>query len=333
MEAADMANYGELSMLEQARGPQGDTRGAGMLGYVLGGGARAHAQQIGMQGAITGARMQEILAEARRVQQAEINRQSLQHRYYSEGKNALAEMIGTMKEVNPNLIADYNQKEQKTGYSQQAWQTAHGEHPDLNTLNRELMVIDGKPQQLTKIEDNTVLNPMTTPDTQNLQTTELGRAIIGAKGAEANSANTAATLHNAEAESARALTENRKAELPTIGANKVRKFSEPEMSAALGGPPDDKGKQHIDPQRLAAFLAMQSKMPQANDADVFNAMKQEEMAANTQAANTPSQDMASMLKDAPAAPTADGGFTEGGVYADAHGNKARYVKGQWVPVQ
>jgi hypothetical protein len=43
--------------------------------------------------------------------------------------------------------------------------------------------------------------------------------------------------------------------------------------------------------------------------------------------------MASMLKDAPAAPTADGGFTEGGVYADAHGNKARYVKGQWVPVQ
>jgi hypothetical protein len=242
MEAADMANYGELSMLEQARGPQGDTRGAGMLGYVLGGGARAHAQQIGMQGAITGARMQEILAEARRVQQAEINRQSLQHRYYSEGKNALAEMIGTMKEVNPNLIADYNQKEQKTGYSQQAWQTAHGEHPDLNTLNRELMVIDGKPQQLTKIEDNTVLNPMTTPDTQNLQTTELGRAIIGAKGAEANSANTAATLHNAEAESARALTENRKAELPTIGANKVRKFSEPEMSAALGGPPDDKGK-------------------------------------------------------------------------------------------
>jgi hypothetical protein len=281
----------DLSLLEHARGPQ-ESRGAGMLGYVLGGGGAARREQAFNQGALTGARMQDVLAQARQRQKAEIGRQANYQAAIARGDNDMANMF---LYANPNEVADYESKHQKTGYSQQAWQTAHGDHPDLNALNRELMVIDGKPQQLTKIEDNTVLNPMTTPDTQNLQTTELGRAIIGAKGAEANSANTAATLHNAEAESARALTKNREAELPTIGANKVRKFSEPEMSAALGGTPDEKGKQHIDPLRLAAFLKKQASMPNANDADVFNAMKNDEIAQNTQAANTPSPDMQGSL--------------------------------------
>jgi hypothetical protein len=81
---------------------------------------------------------------------------------------------------------------------------ASGEHPDLNALNTRMIVIGGKPVDLTKVEGNVVFDPMQTPDGQAMTPTAIGQAMVGADAARAADSYASAGAHNAAAARSRA---------------------------------------------------------------------------------------------------------------------------------
>lgn len=355
-----MAEYGNLSLLQQARAPQGNA-GASALGFMLSGGDSVRREQMLNQNQLSNARLQTQLMEWRQKQQAHVHQQALIHQLQDRGgprNEMLAHILATQEHINPNEVAGWNEKEQGMGFRQNAMDVATSPTHDDNLMNRMLSVIEGKPQQLTRIEGDTVLNPMVTPDQQHLTTTDLGKAAIGEKGAQAESARTASLLHMAGVGATNALTENRKAELPFIGGQKTPKaFTQHEMAAALGG---ENGQP--DPARFRQFQSLKANHPGLSDAQALeqfrNSYDDDPAAAAAQKVGPPApveptlmdrvlgrdpnappravpalQDMAKDEPDVPGAPDEPEAAPTQTAINRKTGQRMGLVNGQWIPLK
>jgi hypothetical protein len=318
-----MANYGELSLLEQARSGGGSgERGAATLGAILGGGAR-RSQEAFNNGAYSGAKLADVLAQARQRQQAEVGRQASYHAALAKGDNELANMF---LYANPNEVADYEGKHQKTGYQSELWKRQNEGNLDDATRNSLLAIMKGEPSTSYDIREGMGFNPHGNPD-QTPSVTPVGTATIAEKNALAGE-------HNAQAARATAgigvdKAANWSLEPTADGIVRVNKLTGETSPLSMGGKPIHKeaapkslpegiikdylqganvsalpasddvtgnagepnGK--FDPTKVAAYIS--AKQRGLNDADALAAVTQSNMAANTQAANTPSPDMQNSL--------------------------------------
>jgi len=186
-------SYGELM---QNRYGSGAGNGWGSLGAALmGNGARRDAAM--MQGAYQGARMRDALAQERmRVAQA----------VKAEAENdARIRYVGNLKDsgVDPmtaaflgaNFSAGYNPNiasEAQIGQGKLAAQhsalDAAMRGDDIG-MNRQIAVGDMKPLQVTHVADNVSFNPYADATGQTMTPTDLGRAMIGEKNAQASASN------------------------------------------------------------------------------------------------------------------------------------------------
>ncbi|MGH8173942.1 MAG: hypothetical protein ACREPX_12435 [Rhodanobacteraceae bacterium] len=193
-----------------------------------------------MQGAQQSARLEDILLQARERRDAEVGRQTAAQQAFDGGDNDLGNAI--LRGANPNEISNYRLGTQKLGWGNDAMTTARAPGADLGELNRMLMVMDGKPQDLTKIEDHTILNPMLTPDAQHLQTNEIGNAMIATEGAQQGA-------YHASARAADALARERD------GVGSPHVASESEMSDMLAQA--NELSQTEGPEAAEAFMSQQ----------------------------------------------------------------------------
>lgn len=207
-----MANYGELGyLLAQRRAGMGN-QGAASLGYLLGGGGRAQEQQIFNRSALEGARMQDVLAQARQRQKAGIEhdnqiaaRHSLSNRYRSQGNPELADMFDAYD--NPEQIAMARENLLKGNALSQALGLANSPTIDYDRLNAIKMATANGPTQLVRNLGNgsyTGNAYVTNPD---VQISDIGKAFIGEKNAQAAAANAAASQHYAGANLDKARTD------------------------------------------------------------------------------------------------------------------------------
>jgi len=60
--------------------------------------------------------------------------------------------------------------------------------PDVNLANRLLMVLQGRPGQVSRVADGMAFNPLMTPDAQTMHPTQTGTAMIGERNAQAHAA-------------------------------------------------------------------------------------------------------------------------------------------------
>jgi hypothetical protein len=177
-----MSGWGDLGAALAGNGGSGDL--AGMRGY-----------QLGLEAARGRASLDQAMYDARKKRDEEIGRQNLVDAARKSGDDDLANFF--MQSTNPSEIAGYRLGTQRLGFFNDAMAAARAPHPDMNTVNRMLAVMSGQPHDLTKIEDNTVLNPMVTPDQQSLVTTDIGRAMIEATRSLAGQRNAAARANDA----------------------------------------------------------------------------------------------------------------------------------------
>lgn len=199
-----MADYFELSrLLNNQRSGMGNP-GAASLGYLLGGGGKAREQQIFNSAALNGVRMQDTLAQARMRQQQGIDhdrqmaaRRSLENRYRSKGNEDLADMFAGY--TNPEQIAMAREALLKSEAMKQAIDLANNPSVDYNHLNALKMATANGPTQFVRnLGDGSYTgNAYVTNPTVALS--DIGRAFVGEKGAQANAANAAASQHLAGA--------------------------------------------------------------------------------------------------------------------------------------
>lgn len=245
-----MANYGELGyLLNQRRAGMGN-QGAASLGYLLGGGGRAQEQQIFNRSALEGARMQDVLAQARQRQQAGIEhdnqiaaRHSLSNRYRSQGNPELADMFDAYD--NPEQIAMARENLLKGNALSQAIGLANSPTIDYDRLNAIKMATANGPTQFVRNLGNgsyTGNAYVTNPD---VQVSDIGKAFIGEKAAQAAAANAAASQHYAGANLDKARTD----QVKSGGAGKPQALTS-EMTKAFFSKPvlDQDGKQATDSQ-------------------------------------------------------------------------------------
>lgn len=276
-------NTPTFSELAAARRGDGFARlGSALGGTLFGGGQRElRDQQIQAQAATGVARMQDILLQARQRRDAEIGRQAAAAEAEKSGDTALANLYLQGK-VNPQELVNYRLGTQKFGNIGEAMTLAQQPNPDLNALNRRLMVIAGKPVDLTKVEGQNIVNPIVTPDAQTVSPTDIGTAMIGTQKASAAQHYAGAGAANAlrdlragpMSEAARSLAAERDTkagETPGVPARKPSKLTVPEMTTALGTEPNDRGVRHIDPAKLRQFNTLQQGMIEAGDPNATNA--------------------------------------------------------------
>ena len=275
-------SFASLAAQRRAAG-DGFTHLGSVIGSTLaGGGARdLRGQQVFQQAATGSARLQDILLQARQRRDAEIGRQAAAADATAKGHPEIANAI--LNSPNAASAATAALGIQKYGNIGDLMTQAKGDSPDLNRLNRELMVLHGQPSQLTKVEGQNVLNPMVTPDTQTVAPTDIGEAMIGTqqatageRNAQAGAANALATLRAGPQSAAfNALADQREAKTgaPTalggVGL-KPSKLTVPEMTTALGGEPNARGVRHIDPAKLRQFNTLQQGMIEAGDPNASN---------------------------------------------------------------
>lgn len=203
-----MADYGELGQLLRNRAPQRNY-GASELGAMLGGGGAMRQQQLYNMGALSGARLTDVMAQARGRQQAEVRAQAqdsarhdLAEQSRAKGDNEMASVIDAAHEINPNTYFEGAGRQQHNTQQAELFKRAHDPGVNLGQLNNELATLEGKPMTTQDIKDNTVYNPHGSPG-DPVNTNDIGRAIIGTQGALAGE-------HNAQAGAANALRDQRR---------------------------------------------------------------------------------------------------------------------------
>lgn len=194
------------------------------LGAALGGANNGMRQQMLFnQGAEQGARMENLLGEARRRRDENLAFQSITPQsiqaamstadpitgqpYTPEAANAIqGTLVSSLLHagINPQQFSGYLKDQQGIGFRNSAMKAATDPNTSLDSLNRRMIVIGDKPVELTKVEGNAVLNPYATPDSQTVKMTDLGQAMAGAQGALVGK-------YNADAGAANALTGERNA--------------------------------------------------------------------------------------------------------------------------
>lgn len=207
-----MNNYGELGyLLAQRRAGMGN-QGAASLGSLLGGGGRAQQQMIFNRSALEGARMQDVLAQARQRQKAGIEqdnqiaaRHSLSSRYRANGNPELADLFDA--DNNPEQVAMAHLNLLKGNALSQALGLASAPSIDYNRLNAIKMATANGPTQLVRnLGDGSYTGNayVTNPD---VQVSDIGKAVIGEKNAQSGAANAAAAQHYAGANLDKARTD------------------------------------------------------------------------------------------------------------------------------
>lgn len=203
------------------------------LGAVLAGGGNAgdmygiKGYQAGLESANARARIDNAMLEARKARDAEIGRQALAKAAQESGDEELANFF--LQGTNPASVGNFRLDRQKQGFLGDAMTLARDPNSDQNLLNREMTVIGGKPVDLTKIEGNMVLNPTVTPDSQHINPTALGDAMIGAEHALSGQ-------RNASAEASHALAAKREG-LPQLTDDDLGELmSQATAMANEGGP-------------------------------------------------------------------------------------------------
>jgi len=271
-------SFGEL---ERARRPQAgfEHLGASIGNVLFGGGARqARGQQVFQQAATGAARLQDILLQARQRRDAEIGRQAAYQRAVQAGDNDLANLFLQGK-VTPEGLSSYQTGAQHRQFLGDAMTAARAPDADLNALNRQMIVIGGKPVDLTKIEGQNVINPQVTPDAQTVLPTDIGAAMQAQHEASAAHQRAGANAENAlaafrsgpQTDAERALAEQRRGKAGDGAVTlKPSHLTAKEMDAILGGAADDKGRTHLDPGKFKAFKTLQQGLLEAGDPNARN---------------------------------------------------------------
>lgn len=290
-----MANYGELGyLLAQQRAGMGN-QGAASLGYLLGGGGRAQEQQIFNRSALEGARMQDVLAQARQRQQAGIEhdnqiaaRHSLSNRYRSSGNPELADMFDAYD--NPEQIAMARENLLKGNALSRAIDLANSPTIDYDRLNAIKMATANGPTQLVRNLGNgsyTGNAYVTNPD---VQVSDIGKAFIGEKNAQAARARAGIGADKASnyeivdtpTGKMRVNKLNPSDTMPVLFNGKPvakpaaagKGFTKQEMAAAFGPGPNGTG---VDPDKFTRFQAYRKNAP--NDTDAFLQMHDDDQYA------------------------------------------------------
>jgi hypothetical protein len=293
-----MADYGELSyLLGQRRRAAGGMAGAGSeIGAALAGGDTLHRQEIYNKSAYEGARMADVLAQARQRQQQEIGRQNYAEELRRGGENDLASVVLASGNFNPNEIASYRENAAKTKALQDALKIAESTSGpiDYNRLNAIKMASSATPTEIVRAlgEGQYTTNAYRTDPT--VVTSDIGKALIGERGARAASAMAEADAHRAQAERARAgIGADKAANYEVIdtpqGRLRVNKLTGETSALTLGGQPvttrteskpfteaDVKAGGLDDPEKFLEFQKRKAKNPAASDRDVYVGMKQDE---------------------------------------------------------
>jgi len=275
-----MSDLGYL--MERRREAGGSGAGMSELGFMLGGGGAARRQQIFNQAASQSALMQDRLAQARQRQQDEIEKDYQR----SQRRSAQTEIdkndhLGALLYGGGEKYGEVTEgqlKAQKTRFQQEAW--AH-RYEDANKLNRDLMVIDGKPVEFQRSLGDGSYTENAYDTTSKPKLSDIGRAFVAEKGA-------LAAEHGAQAERARAGVSADKASNYAIEdtpqgkvrinkltgetspltlngeaiARPARAFTEAELKAAIG---DTEG-QGVDPDKFRRCEAVRAKTNSDNDA-------------------------------------------------------------------
>lgn len=194
------------------------------LGAALGGANNgARQQMLFNQGAEQGARIENLLGEARRRRDQNLAFQSITpdsiaaamstadpitgQPYRPEAAQAMqGNLMSAMLHAGVDLrqLSGYQKGQQDIGWGNQAWSQATSANPDDNLLTRMQIVRAGKPVERARVEGNAVIDPYKTPDSQTVRMTDLGQAMAGAQGALAGK-------YGAEASAAHALVDERNA--------------------------------------------------------------------------------------------------------------------------
>jgi hypothetical protein len=236
--------------------------GWSQLGAVLGGGPqlRQQAYQLGME---TGARQADLLEQARTRRDQNLGLQAITPDAITAAQtdpDAAASLVSAMfhAKLDPRQLSGYQKDQQGIGFRNDAMAAAQDPSVSLDSLNRRMLVIGGKPVDLTHVADGVAYNPMVDPHSQTIDPTQVGLAEIMLRGAQAAQANAGAREHDAQARLADTKTAaggfapdhgETKPTLPPISA----------LGATLGqGYDKATGLVTIPPEKMQQFLAWQA---------------------------------------------------------------------------
>lgn len=172
------------------------------LGAALAGGG-LNRDMAYNKGAMAATTLDAAMLEARKRRDAELGRTAAAHDAFQSGDNELGNAIlqgfGTLPGLNT-----YAEGRQTRSFRDEAMGIARRADADLGELNRMLMVVSGKPVDLTNVKDGVSFNPMVTPDAQSISPTEIGLTEMLANKARANASNASAANSYASAARTRA---------------------------------------------------------------------------------------------------------------------------------
>jgi hypothetical protein len=246
-----MSDLGYL--MERRREAGGGGAGMSELGFMLGGGGAARRQQIFNQAASQSALMQDRLAQARQRQQDEIEKD-----YQRSQRRSAQSEIDKKDHLGALLygggekygeVTKAQEEAQGAQFQKDAWEARNG---DPNALNRMLMVINKKPVEFQHTLGEGQYTPNAYDTTSQPVVSDIGRAIIGEKGAQAGAANAAASQHIASADAERALADQRRGK--GTGAS-TKPLTDKDLSMLIGDPiMDEKGQPELDAQRRPVYV-------------------------------------------------------------------------------
>lgn len=193
--------------------PSAVTAGWSQLGRVLGGGGQASANAY-QRGAMQGAQLADVMEQARRRRDANVGFSNitpdLVRRAQAGDQDAQSAIIANTIQAgggNADQLANAYKTGQLSDLTTGLINAQRG-GASISQLNPGLAILGGKPVDVSKIEDNTLINPTVAPNEQDAQggnmPTAVGQSDIGLHLAQAGEAGAAAQRNLAEADRARA---------------------------------------------------------------------------------------------------------------------------------
>jgi len=247
------------------------------LGALLGGGNQLQEMQARQAGLLAGMRQASALEAARQkrdeamgmnqVPQAIHNVMSpvdpvTGQPYMPEVKAQFqGDLVSAMLRAHqdPRQVSGYMKDQQGIDFRRDAMTAATDPNTSLDSLNRRMLVISGKPTDLTHVADGVAYNPMLDPHSQTIDPTQVGLAEIVARAAQAANSRASASEHMAQTRLADTKTAaggfapkdggQTKPTLPPLGV----------LGAMLGqGYDKDTGRVTIPPDKMQHFLSWQA---------------------------------------------------------------------------
>ncbi|MGO1069321.1 hypothetical protein [Lysobacter sp. CA199] len=172
-----------VSMLTGASGGAGLNAQGRAIGTALFGGTPPDVARARTFSAL--AESERKMEDAVKERDARLARESLARAQREAGNADMADYI--IAGINPQQFSGAAKDRQAIGWGDEAWKTATSDPAlqGVELLNRMNMVREGKPIDLTKIEDHTVYDPTRSPANQQLITNDIGQALIQSLGARA----------------------------------------------------------------------------------------------------------------------------------------------------